>query len=1818
MDGVHIQAELTSETTDALRNPVRSRDPLSPRSPKTKRRQSLPDPDLSDDHVPTAHELAESFLAEEPEQEREELEAAFQSQSSYQSQGSSEDEDEPALGMGAAPSLPAFLERSITAALDRSEVIIRDINVRLDISISPQEKEFIPSISAPSPVTLHFHIERAAVDGLSSPETEVQLSSTESPGSNRKDGKRRMSLRNICAQIVGSPELFAASSQPSRSSSPLTSRSVTSSNAKDTSGPPSGTQSVRTTDSPFNSRHDIRSEISDMVESEARPWTESSQHLSNLAQPLEASTMTTDDDRFADAGSDDEAGPEAREEMKTSEENRAITVSRIGMDMTQNLHDPEFQDFPAEDSAFLEAALGDALLKSEIQHFAGASSKSAPTSAHDDLLGASLGDMYPQDFSLPASSVPSRPKSTELPTDLLVDLSSSHGSLHSSPNEPEPDCQPVMQSPGLAASAISTDSRHSNSSSSAGDLAESRLYGSEEARSIYESVYSDAVSNVGDQYHIPGGWDTGASSVGSRHETAPSDAIEQTIATSIISDLKAEVDDGCETPRPGSRATSQPSTDPPSAELRHYISTREPIGSGDNVQIPHTPSASDFPEENVSKPLLSVDQIGIWFPWPLFGREDMSSDTTDDSQDEPIEQSMFASSVFGSDTFHQDIPGAFSIYAERSASHRRKPSEVRADVKSPTKPSAAVSAQPATVKNKRTTGAEVEIGNVRVQIDVPLARLLFRLVQRLLEAFDSQDPSRKPPTTPASVSPPSVFAYKVSVTSFGLAWVESIISLSTSEGFSSRNHMLPDIVPPDTILQLRTRGINLGTSSAGDFLNLEVAVEKVALGLVDLDLISFDPVDRTRQSASNIRSGTSSDVRIQLRASKVKTEIDVATKLLKINFDAPRIDEAFTSFGGFSGMMELSNSIASASTIYVPPPPPASRPRGVHFAGAPPPTTSPSTSIPIKFNMHIYGVSVDVRSKSCALHLRTTTIRIIGRPQGIALTIGETRLSGPYIGYVDEMRAPFTVELMSTRLEFAFMPHEKHLAALLSLITPSNYRYEDDEDIIIDALLRQRRKGSVLEANVRELRVNVNDLNQAQLLSSMGDELSKLSTVAKYLPEDDRPGVLILCKVDQTHIHAVINEQIGVVDLSCVNSELAHVGLPVLLAVGVGSISLRRNQSETLLHDVIAAETHEIPMVMARMVGDEMDPTIKVKLYNLCVEYQVSTIMSLLGLSDEGTSEDVILGMAESVATITGVPISNNLQRQSTGSTSTSLGGPTKPAKPMRVDLLLRDCALGLSPRDAPSKALVVMSDTRFLGSLPNENSFSARLEVRKAQILLVDDVARLSLEVEPTTPSRRSFSTLGSRQVTDLCQQGFVSVSTTSTAVASIGATTKPDGTKILDVDFKNDLFLMETCADSTQTLIALLNGLAPPTPPSKDTKYQTKIMPVQDMMASFSGDGYMTNAGEFTEESTLLGDLGESQSFEDEILPDVDMVGSFYNPDGLPSEEDIDDIALEGDLEHIHPPPAHELRESNLLRSFHYQQDDTSSGELEFHDEYFGRDSEVKGTAHKWDSEKKEYDWRNQFKSDGSLKLRVRDMQIIWHLFDGYDWIKTRDAIAEAVDNVEQRAEERRQKRSVEDDDDGIQFEEDFLFNSVWITLPVNEEKGALAKKINHEIDDLVSETGSYATTTASRATTRTHKPRSRKRALRLERSRHHKISFELRGVNADVMIFPPDTGETQSSINLRVQDFEIYDHVPSSTWKKFATYMFEAGERQVDRPMIHLEILNVKPVPTLAASELVLRVIYSVNSVVALANLVSGNCSTSSSSRGSRRSRFHHSFL
>ena len=275
-----------------------------------------------------------------------------------------------------------------------------------------------------------------------------------------------------------------------------------------------------------------------------------------------------------------------------------------------------------------------------------------------------------------------------------------------------------------------------------------------------------------------------------------------------------------------------------------------------------------------------------------------------------------------------------------------------------------------------------------------------------------------------------------------------------------------------------------------------------------------------------------------------ESRVTVVTRPVQVAFDIQKLDEALSSFGGFSGVLELGNSISSGSSspvisAAVP------RPRGVHFGDAPIPSAPPSSSSPTmpKIDVQFGEVSFSLRGKSCSIQLQTTTVRAAIRQNNVRLKVAEVQFSGPHVGQI-QSGAPLLVEMKGTTVNFLYAPEEIDLTRLISMITPSKDPYESNEDILIDTLLRQRRKGSVIRAEVTSIGVRVSDLSQLKVFEALGAEIARLSKVTKYLPDDDRPGLLTLASIQAFDALVTVNEQLGDMSVALQQTSVAHVGVP--------------------------------------------------------------------------------------------------------------------------------------------------------------------------------------------------------------------------------------------------------------------------------------------------------------------------------------------------------------------------------------------------------------------------------------------------------------------------------------------------------------------------------------------------------------------------------------------------------------------------------------------------------------------------------------------------
>lgn len=1732
------------------------------------------------EQLPTTADLAQSFLQAEPRREKEGLEAAIVHSCYLESSQLSEPGEEiSSLGVGNALSLPAFLADFLRGVGDRLQVKVKNVRLDLDLDLdipSEPSREHVTTYE-PEVVTIRLSVGNVDLQGISNIESEadqsfgqtnIKSNTTDEPSRPLRQQIRRVSMDDIQVMLVSDASLFANLSRFFTPSSPVATH-ATSPRRSDSQRLPSTSQSTSTVSS--ETHESVPSSTQNII---SQPITMSSQ--------LPASPVTSDGERFADAEHEDDTG-EGLDELYGS-----------------SLGDSRYQDSLLAESFYSNSE--DDGKSTDLRKNRSENSQPAIVECRDagsriitrrpaESIQVALGgvEKFQLDHDVPPSfpTSPFQSPRKEDPFDASTGANQGQGLIGNLKG-----LDTSSQLGRSQAALISSDYGRDSVSPLLDDLTQSKIYSHEEAESMYMSAISHASSRHNNEGpSIPGEWESSSLDT----ERLPSDPIPFGQDTSQDTNIHPT----SPIPKLPQRLTRSPiiGSFPPSQSSEHVpankiapalvtlesspstptMQTKSMLGSrvsraGDSLSQGSQKSSTG--SENpliIMKRFVFIDSITLKLP-----QETSSAKAASETPELVTARKEAVFPPVSLDPLRSKPHGKLS----QSSSHgiSKENSQKRfADESSEEPPN-----QPAIVK----------IGNMEILGDLGLTKITILIIQQYLEVLKSNTVD----DTHSTASDSSLTNMKLSVNKISWKFLD-LVKGSTSS-MSKAQDLPPEPMPfrtnAEVLLKATIDSLDLVFHKDESLTKTFLSLGKVSFGYIAEHILSFDSGLRMRESTRDILAPVDKDMILTITRTRGSTKIDLTTLPLHIALDLRRLDETFSWFGGFSSILGLGSSMMSTVTIVNNSKPGPSRSskssRGVHFEPLPSSRTSQESQKPAqKITARIGSLAVSLQGANCTLRIESTAMKIVSRAEGIGLQVDKLNFKGPYPRQ-DADEPSITANLANIRMEYLSTPKEVDLARLLALLSPSKDKYERDDDILLDTLLRQRRQGGVVRLTVEALESRISELEHLRLLPDMVEELKKLSTVTKYLPEDDRPGILTLGLIRNLQCDATVDVSFGVVSFASKNLELAHVTLPSLTALGVSSIEIHRNYKEELLGETLShGDEHEktSPMVMARFIGNEMEPVVKVKIQNLRLEYHVSTIMAMMGLSDDTTTETIVSGLVSSIATLTNHHQVEQLVPKLSSQVSLDSEKSSSGSKPLRLEISVRDSIIGLNPRNSPARGLIVLTNAQLNGALPKEDEANANFEVKKASLMVVDNRKNI---VQGNKSTGAIIHNNQSSQLQKLLDSGFVSVSYISSAkitlkVVKLGS----DGSKCHDIEIRDDLFVLESCADSTQTLIAILNGLKPPVPPSTELKYRTEVVPIEDMLASFSGNAFAAPQGSNGRGYTSPLDLDEGDMVDDEVPQNLEFVSSFYNPDPELFQEGLADSMLDDELETLASPPAtREIGDKILLESFQEQyQVAPGSVPLDFREDHFGTSSSVGGTAHRWDTRQNTYGLTNELKINGSpLRLRVRDVHIIWNLFDGYDWQYTRDTISKAVAEVEIKAAERlsRQDRrkSFEAEAEEESVIGDFLFNSIYIGIPAKCDPKDLARQVNRNLDDLASETESYTTTSASGSPNRqSHLPRTKGKRLRLNRSKYHKMTFELKGVSADLVVFPPDAEETQNSIDIRVQDLEIFDHVPTSTWKKFATYMHDAGERESGTSMVHLEILNVKPVPNLAASEIILKV-------------------------------------
>ena len=1638
--------------------------------------------------IPTTHDLAKSFLDQEPKEERAQLQAELASRSvDLTSTTSSETTEDSSEGTGVGFALPSFLAGFLADVANRLQIKIRDISIkstmRIDAPIDTRSEQ--AEKAQPSFVTFLVRVAKADIEGLTtetSTSPKYPASGVPDQQSNCHPDSRSISLESIDTFLALDRDLLHMFSQTSY---------------KDglSKGEASAVHSwansaEQLVDSTSNSPKKGSNLYTRAVTGELANSSISGQRReSEPTSPLQESLMFTDGGNVADAEDDDES------------------VGNLTFSHEDLTRPSRFSSRSGHGQADMREST-DSMMFSRHKHDALSSFRRerSPSSQPKSSYQRSHGVTSPR-FQKP----------------ILSDSRFSTG----------PDYHKAAPFAGVDnASTVDNakkpdliDINNNAESGQSMGAPQSKTCSQQEDDSVYMSFTEEQIDQ--NLPLIPGAWGS----------------------ESFYDDLTAK-------DQPGRPDKVTPNdlhalSDSQDHENRPGLSSPKGQTSPGDWGRRHTDQDQNEKSRLAILPLLSVDHLRLWLPYEKGSNPGSQSPVQDFSYASRAEMPSSASG-----NFDHSAPGAFSLYAESVAAERqRQGPKVRA---ASSNTHSRVAEKDHGVQTPSTTFTKVSIGSVNLQLDPVSLKIFhraFRKCQDMVDLHSNRDQNTNLTITSRSSS------LDMSLASTKISFAEDTCVLRNTCELKGLRKLDPS-ENVKSLFDLNLGHLSLNCDKDASKLDLNTDVQHVSIEYASRPLLRFDPEGKMKASVRDRDLG-STVLRVSFRKNANATETDISSSAVVMNLNFVELDQTLVSFGGFSGLLDLGSSILSetgSNNATISPP----RHKAVHFDETQERFEGVTGTHPRqKINLRIGGSSVTMIGETCRVDFQSSAIKVVGRDLAFAVQIDESTLVGPTT-IPTTLDEAVRIQFVNLSLKFLTIAEEKDLSKLISLLSPSKDKFEEEDDYLVETLISQRRKGSVMRVSIANVDCTIPSIEKIRQLSDFAQEITKLSTVTKYLPQETRPGVLTIASVGQLDVNIDGSIRYDRTSLRTCKIDIAHVSTPSLVAVGIGRFSVHEDKLEKLLHQVTPSQDNNQRMLMARFIGEEMEPTVKVKLWNVCIEYSVPLIMKAMGLHEAPCTEEFTIDLAASVANF-----ADHLSAQKEFELQTSAKTHDN-SQPLRLNVSLRDCGIGLKPRDSVSKALLALSSGSLSVPLSHGGNLDLDLNISKASLLLIDDTGRLKPFEDVAPSSKPGVRFVDKQQMERLTRHGYVSVCWVSAASVIVKSHRNfDDEPSTLDVEIRDELFVLETCADSTQTLIQLIGALQPPQPPSTGAKYRTEVEPIQDMMASFTGDAYAMAPKSST--SNFHESAIDSDSDLEEDLDDMRDIVGMMNESEVEANNPFASSTLSSGPEKTEVPISEDSNSLDMDKS------QIITGAI--------RPAKLKpreqGMGCKWNSNNNRYVGVTKSEMLRSpFKFKIKDMTVIWNLHDGYDWQGTRDTISNAVGEVEAKAEQKRSRAKVSRDtsDDEESVIGDYLFNSIYIGVPANHDPRDLARQINRDVDENVSESTSQPTTVTARPAG-AHLARPSRR-LKLGRSKRHKITIELRGLSSDVIVYPSG-GETLSSTDVRVKDIEVFDHVPTSTWKKFATYWHESAPREDKKPMAHVEVCDVRPVPELTASELVIRV-------------------------------------
>ncbi|GBC00239.1 hypothetical protein RclHR1_00380007 [Rhizophagus clarus] len=511
------------------------------------------------------------------------------------------------------------------------------------------------------------------------------------------------------------------------------------------------------------------------------------------------------------------------------------------------------------------------------------------------------------------------------------------------------------------------------------------------------------------------------------------------------------------------------------------------------------------------------------------------------------------------------------------------------------------------------------------------------------------------------------------------------------------------------------------------------------------------------------------------------------------------------------------------------------------------------------------------------------------------------------------------------------------------------------------------------------------------------------------------------------------------------------------------------------------------------------------------------------------------------------------------------------PSQFIKLSVTVNDSSIDFNPNNIPSRVIIVLDSLKTSSNIISGSPmFAARLIVQNLDLMLVGD----DQTIQERTISKSGSSTVSVKKYWKT--MGFVKAASLDFAEIQLKAN-KGEIYPNFELELTNENLTIETCADTFQTLLNLINHLTPKAEVSEKGRKVPHVtttanreddsdeLVYKNMLESLDMDAFKHPPPKKKPSKSPASNLEFVEEFYTIEENESDEQDTYFFDNAVIFDNIAEDVIVKSSK-------ASESRD-DMVKSL-------DSEPLNFLENHFS----VPSASELGDSSIQEL-------PNSLTKIKLRDFNLVWKLYDGYDWEQSKNEIM----NASARAKAQVKNGNIggagssvgETGSSSLETDSNSLFERFLGSSPFNKSSDFdTTSQAGSEVDYIVDDHSDTASQVSSRLGSENTNIREGKRpehsSRRLNRSKSSKLDIKLEKVNLDIDIFPNDD-LLAFRLLLLIRDIEILDNIKTSAWHKFLSHMRpdnDTSPRESKSNMVRIELNSVRPTPTDSLEELRLK--------------------------------------